>query len=78
MSKAILFSKRGCTPCSNVKKFILTETELEFIEYDVEKDADKASEYDIMSVPTLIIGDKRTTGFKPHEIMQLINESQIL
>ena len=75
MSKAILFSKRGCTPCSNVKKFILTETELEFIEYDVEKDADKASEYDIMSVPTLIIGDKRTTGFKPHEIMQLINES---
>lgn len=76
MSKAILFSKRGCTPCVNVKKFILSETDLEYIEYDVNADQDKVEEYNIMSVPTLIIGDKRVTGFAPNEIMQLINESE--
>lgn len=76
MSKAVLFSKRGCTPCSSLKKFLLTETELEFEEYDVEKNADKAQEYDIMSVPTLVIGGKRVTGFAPYKIMQLINDSK--
>lgn len=76
MSKAILFSKRGCTPCLSMKKFILTETDLEYIEYDVEKDADKVQKYGIMTVPTLIIGDKRTTGFNPPEIMNLINENE--
>lgn len=76
MSKAILFSKRGCTPCLNVKKFLLSETDLEFIEYDAEKDADKVSEYSIMSTPTLIIGDKRVSGFNPPKIMQLIDEAK--
>lgn len=74
MNKAILFSKRRCTPCVNVKKFLLSETDLEYTEYDVEKDSDKAELLDVMSVPTLLIGAKRVTGFKPHEIMKLINE----
>lgn len=76
MSKAILFTKRGCTPCSSLKKFLLTETELEFEEYDAEKNEEMLQKYNVMSVPTLIVGDKRTTGFKPHEIMQLINETK--
>jgi len=75
MSKAILFTKRGCTPCLNLKKFLLAETDLEFEEYDAEKDIEKLQEYDVMSVPTLIIGDQRTTGFKPQEVMKLINNN---
>lgn len=76
MSKTTLFTKRGCAPCSNLKRFLLTETELDFDEVDIEQKPDAVEEYGIMSVPTLIIGDKRTTGFKPHEVMQLINESK--
>ncbi|WP_405101731.1 glutaredoxin family protein [Oceanobacillus sp. FSL H7-0719] len=74
MNKPILFTKRGCVPCSNLKRFLLTETELDYEEIDVDKEPQALKEYDIMSVPTLIIGDKRTTGFDPHDVMQLINE----
>lgn len=74
MDKAILFSKRGCTPCTNLRRFLLSETDLEYMEYDVDKDVDIAKEYGIMSVPTLIIGDKRTTGFNPPEVEKLINQ----
>lgn len=76
MTKPILFTKRGCVPCSNLKRFLLTETELDYKEIDIEKEPQKLEEYDIMSVPTLIIGDKRVTGFSPHEVMKLINESK--
>lgn len=75
MSKAMLFTKRGCTPCLSLKKFLLAETDLEFEEYDAEKDIEKLQEYDVMTVPTLIIGDKRITGFKPQEVMKLINNN---
>lgn len=76
MTKPILFTKRGCVPCSNLKRFILTETELDYEEVDADKDPQILEEYGVMSVPTLIIGDKRTTGFKPHEVMQLINDTE--
>ncbi|PXY54529.1 glutaredoxin family protein [Virgibacillus profundi] len=76
MSKPILFTKRGCVPCSSLKRFLLTETELDYEEIDVDKEPQTLEEYDIMSVPTLIIGDKRVTGFVPHEIIQLINEAE--
>lgn len=72
MTKPILFTKRGCTPCSSLKRFLLTETELEYEEVDIEENPDVAEEYSVMSVPTLIIGDKRTTGFKPPEVMEII------
>lgn len=74
MTKPILFTKRGCVPCSNLKRFLLTETDLDYEEVDVDKNPQALEEYDIMSVPTLIIRGKRTTGFKPHEVMRLINE----
>lgn len=72
MTKSILFTKRGCTPCSSLKRFLLTETELDFEEVDIEEHPNIVEEHDVMSVPTLIVGDKRTTGFKPHEVMQII------
>lgn len=72
MDKAILFTKRGCTPCSNLKRFLLTETELKYEEVDIEANPNIVEEYGVMSVPTLVVGDKRTTGFKPHEVMQII------
>lgn len=74
MTKSILFTKRGCVPCSSLKRFLLTETELEYEEIDIDKNPQALEEYDIMSVPTLIIGDKRTTGFNPPEVLKLISE----
>lgn len=76
MGKAILFTKRGCTPCANLTKFILTETDLDYEEIDVEENPDIIDKYGIMSVPTLIIGDSRTTGFNPPEVMKLINDNK--
>lgn len=76
MNKPILFTKRGCVPCSNLKRFLLTETELDYEEIDVDKKPQALKEYDIMSVPTLIIGGSRVTGFAPHEVMRLINDAK--
>ncbi|HLR39505.1 MAG TPA: glutaredoxin family protein [Jeotgalicoccus sp.] len=74
MTKPILFTKRGCVPCSNLKRFLLTETELDFDEIDIEANPKSVEENDVMSVPTLIIGDKRITGFNPPQVMSAINE----
>lgn len=76
MSKPILFTKRGCVPCSNLKRFLLTETELDFEEVDIEQNPNTVEEYDIMSVPTLVVGDKRVTGFNPPEVLKIINERE--
>lgn len=80
LSNVILFSKRACTPCMQLKRYIVGETELEYTEYDIEASPEKVEEYGIMSVPVLLLVDDngkeiaRSTGFNPPQVQEIIKQ----
>jgi len=64
--KIIKFWAERCWPCKAIAPIlreIAEEEWIEFIEYDVDNDYDKTNEYNITSVPTVIIVGKEITKF---------------
>jgi thioredoxin 1 len=58
MLKLINFSAKWCQPCKIMKPIlreIKKETDIEIIEIDVEKNPEKAQEFNIISIPTFLL-----------------------
>jgi len=83
MKKIIHFTADWCAPCKKLKpiieEFIANNQDVEYVLVDVDIDFHRAEEYNVMSVPTLIIfKDKelinRHTGIADYQkIEQLVN-----
>lgn len=74
--RLLKFEKEGCGPCIAVQNFLDdANVEVERImAYDNPK---KSSEYEIGSLPTIILLEdgkeiKRSTGFKPDELEEMV------
>ncbi len=82
MAKKVLkFSATWCNPCKQLaKSFELIETDVEVVSIDVDQDAEKASDYRVRGIPTLILlsgGNEiaRNTGvLAPEELLKFLNQ----
>lgn len=61
-----LFGASWCNPCRMAKKW-LNDHAVAFEYIDVEGGSPEVDKYRIMTVPTLIMGDKIITGFSAQE-----------
>jgi len=61
----IKFYTQGCAPCKAIDS-ILTQMDVSFHEVDISQDIDKAIEFKVKSVPTLLNTEsgERLVGFK--------------
>ena len=77
MKKLIKFEKTGCNPCTMVQNF-LDANEVEVEKVDVFANPSMAGQFDIGSVPTVILVDEdnnevsRSIGYKPEELEELV------
>lgn len=75
MKTVTLFSTQLCPHCKTAKAF-LKENHIQFIEKDVNKDAQAQEEMarrNIRGVPTFIIGEDVVVGFDRAKILQLVD-----
>lgn len=78
--KLIKLFKDGCDPCTKMANF-LEDNNISGIEsVNVMKNIDLAIKYGVMSVPVLLLVDDegnevtRTFGYKPSEILELVDK----
>lgn len=61
MKKLLHFTADWCAPCKKMKplieEFAAENTDIEYIQINVDVDFDVAEEYEVMSIPTLIAID---------------------
>lgn len=73
------FYRNNCSPCSMVDNY-LKEKGVSYKSVNVEEDPELATQYGLTSVPVTILLDnegnevKRSIGFKPNELEQLISQ----
>lgn len=78
MNKIIKFGKQGCAPCQMVDMF-LNDKGVEYTSVDVFKEPEQAVEFDIGSVPTIVLVDEkgkeiqRSIGFKDTELEDMVS-----
>lgn len=78
MKKIIKFEKKDCNPCQMVSAWLDTR-EIEYERIDAFDNPMAAAEMKVRSVPTVILVEdgkeiKRSTGFKPEELGELVKE----
>lgn len=78
MKKIIKFEKKDCNPCQIVSAWLDTR-EIEYERIDAFDNPMAAAEMKVRSVPTVILVEdekeiKRSTGFKPEELEELVKE----
>lgn len=79
MNKILKFSRVGCNPCVRMSNH-LHDTDVEFVELDVEEDAQMAAKFGVGSVPTLLLIDEddnileRVVGFNDVEVDELVSK----
>lgn len=77
--KIIKLEKQGCNPCQMVQNF-LDAQEVAVEKVDVFDQPEIAMKYDIATVPVTILLDeegnevKRSNGYKPNELEEIIKE----
>ncbi len=77
--KLIKLEQPNCSNCSFVENFLI-DNNVEYTKIDVTQQPDVALKYGVMSVPVTILLDddenevKRSIGFKPNELEDIINE----
>lgn len=66
MNKVIIFTSSECTPCKQLKSFLLGKVSEDKVIYrDVEAEAEEARKYRVFSVPT-------TLFFKGEELVETV------
>ena len=79
MTKLIKFEKQGCVPCTMVQNF-LEDKGVEVKKVDAFEQPELSVQYDIGSVPTIILLDdegneiQRSIGFKPNELEDIVSK----
>lgn len=78
MKKIIKFEKKDCNPCQMVSAW-LDAREIEYERIDAFDNPMAAAEMKVRSVPAVILVEdekeiKRSTGFKPQELEELVKE----
>lgn len=75
MQEVELYSAHSCTYCLRVKEF-LTERQVEYVEYNVEDDAEAMDRMMELSqhttVPTIVVGEEVVVGFDPKRLGKLL------
>ncbi len=78
--KVIVYSTSTCPYCDMVKTY-LKENNIEYVDFDVAADREKAKEMIIKSgqkgVPVLEIKGRIVVGFRPDEIQKALNSTPI-
>ena len=74
MKKLVKFEKNDCNPCAMVSDLL----DKKGVEYERINNPELAVKYRVRSVPTVILFEeneevKRTIGFKPEEINEIIS-----
>jgi len=75
--KVILYATSWCGYCEKTRE-LLTENNIEYHEYDVEKSAEGREQYDRLGgkgVPVLLINGEVLKGYDPSRILKLANKS---
>lgn len=78
MTKLIKLEKTNCVPCTMVSNY-LDENHVEYTKIDVMDSPEVAAQYDIATVPVVILLDNegneigRSMGYNPHALEELIN-----
>lgn len=76
MSHVIIYSTPTCPYCHQAKEYF-TEKKVQFTDFDVSEDQEKAEEMieksGQMGVPVILIGDEVVVGFDKAKIKQLLN-----
>ncbi len=80
MRKLIKFEKADCNPCMMVSD-LLDKSGVEYEKINPFNNPELAMKYKVRTVPTTILIDheeevKRTTGFKPDELKEIITMIQ--
>lgn len=77
--KIMKFEKQNCSPCQLVQNF-LEDKGVDIERFDAFANPRLAGQYDIASVPTVVLEDemgveiKRSIGFKPEELQEMIGK----
>jgi glutaredoxin-like YruB-family protein len=78
--EVIVYTMPGCSFCGMVKEY-LTKVGVEYQEYDVSKDRDRAKEMMMKSrqkaVPVLDINGRIIVGFRPDAIQNALNSPKV-
>ncbi len=77
MKKILKFEKNDCNPCAMVSD-ILDKSGVQYEKVNPFNSPELAMKYKVRSVPTVILVDqeqeiKRTVGFKPEELQEIMN-----
>lgn len=85
MKQILHFTATWCKPCERLKpiieEYIKDNSDIEYIKIDVDEDFEKAEEFVVMSVPTIIVLTNKTltarhTGIASYdEIHALVNKT---
>jgi len=74
MPNVILYSATGCPLCAKYKQ-LLTERKVVFTERNTTENPSLLNELagkGIRMVPTVFVGDKYVTGFRPSSLLELL------
>lgn len=77
--RLLKLEKHNCTGCQLVENFLVNE-DVTYDKINVEEFPEVAAEYEVMSVPVLILFDEdgnevqRSVGFKPDEINDMLEK----
>jgi mycoredoxin len=74
--KVVLYATFWCGYCKKTRE-LLTENNIEYHEYDIEKSAEGREQYDrlgVKGVPVLLINGEVLKGYDPSRILKLANK----
>lgn len=74
--EVILYATSWCGYCAQTRKF-LSENDIKYVEYDIEKSYEGKSQYDalgVSGVPILLVNNILVKGYNPREIMRLLDD----
>jgi glutaredoxin len=74
MSKVVLYSATGCPLCAKYRQ-LLVEKKITYVERNTTENPELLNELSrqgIRMVPTVFVGDKYVSGFRPSSLLELL------
>lgn len=75
-----IFTTKTCIHCVMAKNF-MKEKGIEFVEYNISTNEEKRNEaigkYHAQGVPLIVVNETPIYGFKPEEILSLVNKPAV-